>query len=708
MKKAITFMISFCLMFCCVFTAQPVQAATYTYNSFEYTVSGKNAVITKYNGTAKSVTVPEKIGSYTVNNIGAYAFFDNKYMQTLTLPSSVTAISNCAFASCAALTKVNFASGLKTISTGAFSDCKKLENVTLPSSVTKINASAFENCDSFTSFTFPESVSVISNYVLNSCNNITSITLGKGATAIEQYAFENLAALTKFSVASGNVNFTTSSGVLFSKDKSILYRFAQNSSLTTYNVPSGVYEIKPRAFYSAKNLTNITLPSTVNTIGKYAFYNTGYYRNSKNWTDNLLYISNCLIESNCTKTSLSVAEGTKVIADFAFKNSKNLSSVTLPKSVTCIGFGVFSGCDGLKSINVDSSNKYYISKSGILYNKAVTRLIAFPQNSSLTALSVPASVTQIAEYAFMGAKNLKSVSINSVKFIGDYAFYNTPLTSVYIKSTSVGNFAFAYSNVNNVRLSSAIKYVGAKAFYNCTKLVSVNIEGSALSSLGVKSIGYYYSDDGDKKKNVVIYSNSTVAQTYAKQNSLTFKTSDTPVISSVSYSAKGTTIKWDKISGAAGYRVYRRLSSESAWTKIKDYTTAVSFTDSTALKSKVYYYTVRAYYTYNGVNVWSGYDKVGAYAILMPAPEPKIGSVTTSNVTIKWDKVSGATGYRVYRRLAGESAWTKIKDSTTSLSFTDTTAIKGKTYYYTVRAYRKVSGTHWSLYDNTGVSIKLK
>ena len=707
MKKVFSVIVTLCLMFCAIFTGQTVSAATY--NSFEYKINGKYAVITKYLGSSSSLSVPSKIDGYTVNGIDAYAFFDNDYIKSLTLPSSVTTISDCAFADCSKLTTVTFSKGLKSIGAGAFSQCKKLQNVTLPSSVTQIKKSAFENCDGFTLFTFPSSVTVITDYVLNHCDSLTTITIGSAATTVEPYAFENISSLASFKVVSDNVNFTASKGVLYSKDMSILYRFASNSSLTSYSVPKGVCEIKPHAFYGAKKLTSITLPTSVNTIGKKAFYGTALYNNKDNWSDDLLYISRYLIECNSTATSIIINQNTKTIADFAFYNCKNLQSVTLPTTLTYLGVGVFAGCDNLQSIEIDSANKYYTCIKGILCDKNLTTVFAFPQNSASTSLNLKTSIKKIAPYAFIGAKNLKGINLKYVEYIGDYAFYNTPLTTVHINSHSVGNFAFAYSSIKNARLATKVRYVGAKAFYNCVNLKSVNINATDLSSLGAKSIGYIYSDEGDVQKNVVIYSTSSVAKKYAEENALTFKTSDTPLISDVSYNSNGVKLKWTKLYGINGYRVYRRSANQSSWTRVKSATTSNSFTDTTANFGEVYYYTVRACYKYTSGNVWTSYDKVGSSAVYMAAPVSKISSATTSSITVKWNKVNGAYGYRVYRRLSNESSWTRIKSKTTATYFTDTSAKRGNTYYYTVRAYLKVDDTyHWSLYDNTGVKAKLK
>ena len=88
----------------------------------------------------------------------------------------------------------------------------------------------------------------------------------------------------------------------------------------------------------------------------------------------------------------------------------------------------------------------------------------------------------------------------------------------------------------------------------------------------------------------------------------------------------------------------------------------------------------------------------------LPAPELTEITSVSNGVTISWNKVSGATGYRVYK-LSDEGRWVKQKN-VTSLSYTDTTAQSGETCVYTVKAYRKVDGVvTWGNYDGKGISI---
>ncbi len=163
----------------------------------------------------------------------------------------------------------------------------------------------------------------------------------------------------------------------------------------------------------------------------------------------------------------------------------------------------------------------------------------------------------------------------------------------------------------------------------------------------------------------------------------------------VANATNGVKVSWNKIPGAKTYRVYRKASGETSWTKLGD-TTSLSFTDKTAKSGKTYTYCVKAL---NGKLASAGNS-----AKIIFLATPKLSSVknTDAGVKVAWNKVSGAKTYRVYRKAAGETSWTKLGD-TTSVSFIDSGAAAGKTYYYTVKAF---NGSYCGGYDKTGVSIK--
>ncbi len=164
----------------------------------------------------------------------------------------------------------------------------------------------------------------------------------------------------------------------------------------------------------------------------------------------------------------------------------------------------------------------------------------------------------------------------------------------------------------------------------------------------------------------------------------------TPKLTSVNNTSSGVKVNWKKVSGAEGYKIYRKTSKNGDW-KLIDTTTnnkKFSYTDKTAKSGKTYYYSVQAYYSKTN----STYDKTGLKIKHLAAPKATT-KVYDGSIKLSWNKVSNAKEYAVYRKASGESKWTKLT-TTTKLSYKDTNVKNNKTYSYRVRAVngKTVSG----------------
>ena len=154
----------------------------------------------------------------------------------------------------------------------------------------------------------------------------------------------------------------------------------------------------------------------------------------------------------------------------------------------------------------------------------------------------------------------------------------------------------------------------------------------------------------------------------------------------------GVQVKWSQVTGATGYIVYRKGAGKG-WARIADIKSGstVSYTDTTAASGTTYTYTVRAY---NGSTMGDWHSAKP----LMRLSDTTVSGASniTYGVQVKWSRVTGATGYIVYRKSASGS-WGRIADikSGSTVSYTDTTAASGTTYTYTVRAYNGSTMGDW-------------
>ena len=175
-----------------------------------------------------------------------------------------------------------------------------------------------------------------------------------------------------------------------------------------------------------------------------------------------------------------------------------------------------------------------------------------------------------------------------------------------------------------------------------------------------------------------------------------------PTISKLENTTGGIKLSWNKIAGVYGYRLYYKTSS-GGWKRFKD-TTATSFTDSGVSPNRTETYTIRCI-DKNGKTV-SGYNSKG-WSKKYTAATPKITKLTnrSKGVSVTWNKIAGVYGYRLYRKY-DRGSWTKVKD-TTSTSFTDSGAKKGKKVTYTVRCIDR-KGKTVSGFNSKGWSITRK
>lgn len=166
-------------------------------------------------------------------------------------------------------------------------------------------------------------------------------------------------------------------------------------------------------------------------------------------------------------------------------------------------------------------------------------------------------------------------------------------------------------------------------------------------------------------------------------------------------------LSWTKVSSVSGYEVYRATSRYGTYTKMST-RTSTSYKSTSVSKTKTYYYKVRAYKTVNGKKYYGKFSSVVSMATTPSRPTITVKSAGSRAIKVSWNKISGAKGYEIYRKTGSSGSYTRIKTITSgsTLSYTNKSLTKGKTYYYKVRAYKIVNDK--KLYSSYSYSKYIK
>ena len=494
-----------------------------------------------------------KDGTKTIA-FAAFSFCEN--LKSVTLPNSITRIDNRVFGYCSKLSDITIPKSVISIGEEAFYDCSKLTNIYYNGTEEQWNSiilesgnEALENAtihynntptdpleyltytishgevwitgcdDRVTEVIIPNEingfpVTEITMGAFRDCTNLTKITIPDTIIAIAQQAFYNTAYYNDASnwqegvLYIGNYlieakpdeissEYTVKDGTITIAEKA----FYGCKNLTSITIPEGVISINTNAFWDCENLADISISDSVKYIESSIFQKTAYYNEASNWTDGVLYIDNHLIEAKPNEISSNyiIKDGTTSIADVAFWNCKNLTSIDIPNSVASIGGNAFSGCRALTSVEIPE--KVTVITGNL-----------FRECESLTNVKLPEGITIIDSSAFWGCSGLATVNIpESVTVIGEMAFYCCfSLTDINLPSNiiSIGDIAFAgtpyyedetnwvdgvlylnnyliavdYTKINSqYTIKDGTKVLADKTFRECGRLTTIVIPDSVTN-----------------------------------------------------------------------------------------------------------------------------------------------------------------------------------------------------------------------------------
>ena len=715
-------------------------------------------------GKSGNFVVPDSVGC-----IESYAFYNCTNLTNIQISKNVNEIEGYAFVNCKSLQKFVLTDNVYTIGyyggwyeESMFRGCENLKEIEVGSgndNYSSVDGVLYDKevekllyCPAKKSgeYTVPKSIKSVTDYAFEDCNSLESIVLPESMPEFSLFDLECCPSLKSIKVTGNNAYYSAEDGVLFNKDKTEIYVFPRSKE-GNYTIPNSVTEISSRQFSQCTGLTGITIPNTVTEIGYSAF--NGNLKSIKVSEGNKYFCSYDGVLFNKDKTEILfcvgnkkefvIPNGVKSISG-AFNDCSNLTSVTIPNSVTSIYNG-FNNCPNLTSITIPQSvisiydsSFFNCGKNFTIYGYGGTEAEACALRNDFNFVQLQVVPT--------------SVALNKTTLTLDIGKTSNLRATVYPSNASNKKCTWSSSNTSVATVDSNGK-VTAKASGTATITVKTSngktatckvtvnlptpqITGLANTTGGIKiswnkvdgAYGYrlYYkpasggwkrfkdttatsfTDSGvvpNKTETYTIRCIDKNGNTISGFNSTGWSkkyTPDAPTVSKLDITTGGIKLSWNKIAGVYGYRLYYKTSS-GGWKRFKD-TTATSFTDSGVSPNRTETYTIRCI-DKNGKTV-SGFNSKGWSKKYTPvAPKITRLSNTSKGVSVTWNKIAGVYGYRLYRKYDGGS-WTKVKD-TTSTSFTDSGAKKGKKVTYTVRCIDR-KGKTVSGFNSKGWSITRK
>lgn len=613
----------------------PAAAADYTSGDFTYKLNDDgSAIITRYSGSAAALTIPSSLDGHTVKQIGSYAFEKNTTLTSVSIPETVTelkysAFMDCtsltavtipsgltksgslgsgAFSGCSALTTVQFGSGLVSIpealfeGTGlktitlpesvtsigpwAFANCTKLEQVSFPAGLTLIDLGAFENCTALTAVTLPKRLTKLGYEVFKNCSALKSVWIPKsltnngsgdgfkGCTALTDITFETgITKIADYQFAGSPIKSITIPGTVTTVGMSA---FSDCANLTAIDLPSSVTEIDGYAFEKCTGLTAVTLPKHLRKLGTYAFAGctalksvfiplslqtaSSPFRNCTALTDvtfedGRTELPNTLLEDSgirqltvpqtvtkigysafagCTQlTAITLPAGLRELGNEAFKGCTALTGVALPDSLTALGYGVFRDCSALTAAEFPAGIALLSwSSSSMLRNC-----------TSLRSVKLPKTVSSLGDDFFAGCTALEQIVLpDSVTEIGSNLFNGcTALTDVTL-STNLqaipANTFYGCVSLQKLVAPYAVTKIGKNAFANCTSLTSLTL---------LRNVTEAAADALSYPEQVTVYGvKGTYAETYAASVGASFAAIDRPA-TAVSLPKSVTVKVWSSV-----------------------------------------------------------------------------------------------------------------------------------------------------------------
>lgn len=407
-------------------------------------------------------------------------------------------------------------------------------------------------------------------------SKITSVTIGEGVTSICEEAFYGY-----------NITSVTLPSTLNRIGKTA---FGKTSSLTTVALPAALQKIEESAF-SGSGLTGLVLPGSVTTMDSYAFSYCGSL-SSVTLSAGLDTISYGCFEGCTALKTLTIPESITTLAGKCFAKS-GLTGLQIPSSVTTLGYEVFYDCDSLQFIEIPSSVTQYEISWGYsslcegcdsLQYAVVNAPLTVPKSAfndcpKLQAVKLGEGVTGVDRYNFNGEALIAVYLPQSVTSISTDSFDSSHIITFYsFVNSAAWSFAGKDADINFVDVSTE----SGAAQWNTAWTAATSLQELAPEATAAPSSTAKPTDNTKTKVSVAQVKKLKVKA--KKKNTY-----------------KVCTLTWKKVSGATGYEVWYGKKKNGSYIKFSSNAYTNKYRCIISPKKRKYYYKVRAYKTVNGV-----------------------------------------------------------------------------------------------------------